>query len=449
MKSKTIYACQKCGAQSPKWLGKCPDCGEWNSYVEETVSPKGAPSGSSIGGLVKSLEEIDSAPGNHISTGINELDRVLGGGYVPGSAILIGGEPGIGKSTLLLHMLSALCKKGKKVLYLSGEESASQIKTRADRLKVKEKNLLIGTENCLENILQNLNKNSWDIVAIDSVQTIYSQNLNSAPGTVSQVRECSGAIITHAKKSGTACLLVGHVTKEGAIAGPKILEHMVDCVLYFESDPGHAFRILRSVKNRFGPANEIGVFEMTGAGLSEVANPSHLFLSNRGDAICGSVVVCSLEGTRPLLLEIQSLVSKAGLGIPRRTAIGIENSRMALLIAVLEKIIGAQLYDQDVFVNIAGGLKVNEPALDLGISMAIFSSFRNITLPAKTVFIGEVGLSGEVRTVSQIDARLKEASKMGFQKVILPKGNMTKLHPPQNLELIGINSLPECLQQIS
>ncbi|MDO8493849.1 MAG: DNA repair protein RadA, partial [Deltaproteobacteria bacterium] len=359
-KEKTIYTCQKCAAQSPKWMGRCLDCGEWNSYVEETFAAGGPPlmqrdrSGTN---KPQPVTEISAEEGKHEPTKIPELDRVLGGGIVPGSAILVGGEPGIGKSTLLLEMLGQLARQGKKVLYMSGEESASQIKARATRLGIDEKNLFIATENCLELILDLLKKEKPHVVAIDSIQTVYSENLASSPGTVSQLREASGRLISETKKKNLACFLVGHVTKDGAIAGPKVLEHMVDCVLYFETDQGHSYRILRAVKNRFGTTNEIGVFEMTGAGLKNVTNPSELFLMERSQSAAGSAVVASLEGTRPLLMEIQALVSHSGLANPRRTSIGIDSSRVSLLVAVLEKIVGLHLSDQDIFVNVAGGLK--------------------------------------------------------------------------------------------
>lgn len=427
-------------------MGKCPDCNQWNSYVEESYA---APSGSAVTAVTPQLlHEIDPLKALHIPTKIAEFDRVLGGGFVPGSAVLIGGDPGIGKSTLLLHALKNIARLGKKVLYVSGEESAAQIKTRADRLGVAEKTLWVVTENNLENLLTLIKKEKPDIVAIDSVQTIYSQNLSSAPGTVSQVRESCGQLIAAAKTTGMTLFLVGHVTKEGAIAGPKVLEHMVDCVLYFESDSGHAFRIIRSVKNRFGAANEIGVFEMTGAGLREVANPSHLFLSERNQNSIGSVVAASLEGTRPLLLEIQALVTHSPLGTPRRTAIGIDTNRIALLVAVLEKIVGIQLFDQDIFVNIAGGIKISEPALDLGISLALYSSFRNMAVDPKMIFIGEVGLTGEVRAVSLIEPRLKEAAKLGFTKAVLPHGNTKSKFSVEGMELLPVKNLQECLHNI-
>ena len=449
-KARTIYTCQSCGAQSPKWMGKCPDCQSWNSYVEETYETPAAGNRTATG-LVEasvpvSLPDIQSDLSDHRPIGISELDRVLGGGYVPGSAILIGGDPGIGKSTLLLQMFGRIAEGGKPVLYISGEESAAQIKMRADRLQIREKNIQVVTENCLERILELIKKTKPALVAIDSVQTIYSNNLTSAPGTVSQVRECSGQIIMAAKSSQMACLLVGHVTKEGTLAGPKVLEHMVDCVLYFEGERGHSFRILRVIKNRFGATNEIGVFEMTGAGLQEVANPSSLFLSERPQGASGSAVVASLEGTRPVLLEVQALVSHSGLANPRRTAIGFDHNRLSLLVAVLEKVVGVQLFDQDIFLNIAGGLKVSEPALDLGTSIAIFSSFRNRAIDPHSIMIGEVGLTGEVRSVARLETRLKEAAKLGFKKAIIPQGKLGE--KPEGIICTPVKTLEECLQQL-
>lgn len=446
-KEKTIYTCQKCGSQSPKWMGKCLDCGEWNSFVEETFSAGGL----STMGTAKNftpprpLTEINEQEGKHEPTGIPELDRVLGGGLVPGSAILIGGEPGIGKSTLLLETLGKIAAGGKKVLYVTGEESAAQIKMRASRLKIAEERLLIATENCLEQILALLASEKPKVIAIDSVQTIYSQNLASSPGTVSQIRESSGRLINEAKSRNIVCLLVGHVTKEGAIAGPKVLEHMVDCVLYFETDQGHTFRILRAVKNRYGTTNEIGVFEMTGEGLKNIANPSQMFLADRSLKGCGSAVIAAMEGTRPLLLEVQALVSASGFANPRRTALGVDSSRISLLVAVMEKIVGLHLTDQDIFVNIAGGLKVEEPAGDLGTAAAIFSSFRNIPLDPKAIFLGEIGLTGEIRAVSRIEARLQEAAKLGFARAFLPKGNVSK-EKPKGLELVPVQNIGDFLQ---
>lgn len=450
-KVSTVFSCQNCGAQSPKWLGRCPECSQWNTYleekaVEEVVSTR-SPVLSGEGSKPVALNEINALSSEHAPIGIGELDRVLGGGIVRGSVILIGGDPGIGKSTIVLQALGQLAKNGKgdsKILYISGEESAPQIKIRANRLKVKEDGIYIITENCLEKLLEEIKRLKPSIVAVDSIQTIYSNNITSAPGTVSQVRESAAQLLYYSKATGMSTILVGHVTKDGSIAGPKVLEHMVDTVLYFEGERGHPFRLLRAVKNRFGSTNEIGVFEMTGTGLKEVLNPSELFLAERPQNASGSVVVASLEGSRPVLLEVQALVSSSGFSQSRRTSIGVDSGRVALLVAVLEKVVGMQLHDQDIFLNIAGGLKVNEPAADLGIIAAIASSFKNKPIGPEMLILGEVGLTGEVRAVTGAEIRLAEASKMGFKKVILPKSN-TKIKPPKGVETIGVSSVEECL----
>jgi len=446
-KLKTVYACQQCGASSPKWMGRCPDCGEWNTYIEETVEK--TKSGAS--NIVKTISEPKPLSdiafddfGTHLPIGIGELDRVLGGGLVQGSATLIGGDPGIGKSTIILQAFGELSSKFQKLLYVTGEESASQIKMRAERLDIRSENLFILTENCLELLLTKIREMKPDVIAIDSIQTVYSGEITSAPGTISQVREGAAKLIQLAKSEGMSLLLIGHVTKEGAIAGPKVLEHMVDTVLYFEGERGHPFRLLRSVKNRFGATCEIGVFEMSGKGLKEVLNPSELFLAERPENAAGSLVVSSLEGTRPLLVELQALVSHSGLANPRRTSIGLDSSRVALLVAVLEKIVGLTLHDQDIFLNIAGGLKVNEPAIDLGAVAAIHSSLHNIPIDHSIVIIGEVGLAGEVRAVTGCETRLKEIQKMGFTKCVVPKSNLKNLKA-KGLEIHGVSSVDECL----
>jgi len=448
-KSKTIFACQNCGAQSPKWLGRCPDCSEWNSYVEETVETSVArsPSYDAFSTQPKPLTDIQSDAGSHIPIGIHELDRVLGSGYVPGSVTLVGGDPGIGKSTIILQALAAVARRGQSCLYISGEESASQIKLRADRMGIREKNLLVVTENSVERVVDHIKKTSPHVVAVDSIQTMYTQEIQSAPGTISQIRDSAGKLMYLSKATGTAMFLIGHVTKDGSIAGPKVLEHMVDTVLYFEGERGHPFRILRTVKNRFGSTNEIGVFEMTGKGLLEVANPSRIFLAERPFSVAGSVVVSSLEGSRPVLLEVQALISGSGLTNPRRTAIGLDSGRVALLVAVLEKIVGLQLADQDIFLNVAGGLKIVEPAADLGVIAAVNSSFANRAIDPETIVIGEVGLTGEVRAVLGCDIRLKEAEKMGFKRAIVPKSNL-KAKIPAKMDVIGVTSVEQCLQTL-
>lgn len=454
-KQSTVFTCQNCGAQSPKWLGRCPECGNWNTYAEETVTEEIKPTRNTMASLennsATSLPDISATSSEHKPIGIGELDRVMGGGIVKGSVTLIGGDPGIGKSTIVMQALGSISSKAPAhqgtnapILYVSGEESAPQIKLRADRLKVSHKDIFVITENCLERLLEEVKKLKPSLIAIDSIQTIYSNNISSAPGTVSQVRECAGQLLYFSKASGTSTFLVGHVTKDGSLAGPKTLEHMVDTVLYFEGERGHPFRLLRSIKNRFGSTNEIGVFEMTGTGLKEVLNPSSLFLAERPEGAAGSVVVASLEGSRPVLVEIQALVSSSGYAQSRRTAIGIDSGRVALLVAVLEKVVGMHLNDQDIFLNVAGGLKVAEPAVDLGIISAISSSFKNKPVDAHTLVLGEVGLTGEVRAVSGIEIRLAEAAKMGFRHAVIPKTN-TKSKPPKGLELIGVSSVEECL----
>jgi len=448
-KSKTVFACQNCGAQSPKWLGRCPDCGAWNTYVEETFEnqPARTPELDAFSTAPQPLTEIQSDAGRHVAIGINELDRVLGSGYVPGSVTLIGGDPGIGKSTIILQALSSVAKRGVPCLYVSGEESASQIKLRADRMGVKESNLLVVTENSVERILEHIKKTKPQVVTVDSIQTTYTSEIQSAPGTISQIRDSAGKLMYLSKATGIAMFLIGHVTKDGSIAGPKVLEHMVDTVLYFEGERGHPFRILRTVKNRFGSTNEIGVFEMTGKGLMEVANPSRMFLAERPASVAGSVVVSSLEGSRPVLLEVQALISGSGLTNPRRTAIGLDSGRVALLVAVLDKIVGVRLADQDIFLNVAGGIKIVEPASDLGVISALNSSFTNRPVDPETIVIGEVGLTGEVRAVLGCDIRLKEAEKMGFKRAVVPKSNL-KSKIPAKMDVVGVTSVDQCLQTL-
>lgn len=449
-KTRTVFECQKCAAQFPKWLGRCAECGAWGSLIEEVVGAEAATAKPSLAGIVTEskptqLPDISQDDGRHQPVGITEFDRVMGGGIVPGSLTLIGGDPGIGKSTLILQMFGAMAARDTKLLYVSGEESAPQIKQRAERLGVNAPQIYVITENCLEKILEEIKKLQPSIIAIDSIQTIYSSEITSAPGTVSQIRESAGRLMLLSKGSGIATLLVGHVTKDGAIAGPKTLEHMVDTVLYFEGERGHPFRLLRAVKNRFGSTNEIGVFEMTGAGLNEVANPSLLFLAERPVNHPGSVVVSSLEGSRPVLVELQALVSSSGLANPRRTALGVDNNRLSLLVAVLDKIIGVQLHDQDIFVNVAGGMKVSEPAIDLGMVCAIHSSMLNKPIDPHTLLIGEVGLTGEVRAVSGLDVRINEAHKMGFKRMLVPR-SQSKQKVPKGMELMGIATVEEALQ---
>jgi DNA repair protein RadA/Sms len=446
-KPKIVYSCQSCGYQSPKWMGKCPDCNQWNTFAEEKYERAVHPRGELSLGTREapaSIHEIDTAEEGRVLSGIGEFDRVLGGGLVAGSVILIGGDPGIGKSTLLLQAFAAISQTGLTCLYVSGEESQRQIKMRAERLGIAAPNLLVLSETSLERILEQVKKLKPGVLVIDSIQTIFTSTIPSAPGSIAQVRESSGAIIVLAKKTGLTTFLIGHVTKDGAIAGPRVLEHMVDTVLYFEGERGHSFRILRAVKNRFGSTNEIGVFEMKEAGLKEVTNPSEIFLMERPLEVPGSAVVCSMEGTRPILVELQALVSRSFLAVPRRTTIGVDHNRVALLVAVLEKKMGAQLFNQDIFVNVAGGVHVDEPAVDLGVIAAVASSHKEKSIDPRTVFFGEVGLAGEIRGISQAEARVKEAGKLGFERCILPASNSSQLRHIKHPKLTGVSSLTEC-----
>ena len=448
-KVKTFYQCQTCGYTSPKWLGKCPDCGTWNSLVEERKET--SPSRSSLGHFRKSepqlLSSIKAGYEQRTSTGIKELDRVLGGGVVTGSVVLVGGDPGIGKSTLLLQALSGLSRYG-QVLYVSGEESPEQIKIRAERLSINSNDIILLSETSLIGIVDTALKLVPKAIVVDSIQTVYTEDILSAPGSVSQVRECAAKLMIFAKKSDIPVFLVGHVTKEGAIAGPRVLEHIVDTVLYFEGDRGHSYRILRTVKNRFGSTNEIGVFEMSDAGLREIENPSELFLLERPLNVSGSVVVAALEGTRPLMVELQSLVSQTNFGMPRRTTIGVDFNRVNLLVAVLEKRAGLHLGGMDIFVNVVGGLRIIEPAVDLGIISTIASSFKDIPIDPKTYVFGEVGLSGEIRAIAQAEVRIKEASKIGFKKAVMPLGNAEKMRNNFGIEIIGVKDVEGTLEAV-
>lgn len=454
----TIYVCQNCGHQERKWVGKCSDCGEWNSLVEERFRPSAQPAGKKSLAAAAGFQyrdakpmaygEIESQDDARISSGIDEFDRVLGGGIVSGSLILIGGSPGIGKSTLIAQVADKLSLGGLKVLYISGEESERQIKMRGERLGLDAGNVFLLPETNLETILGEIQKMKPDAVIVDSIQTVFSESIESAPGSVSQVREVAGQFMLFAKGTSTPVFLIGHVTKEGSIAGPKALEHIVDTVLYFEGDRHHNHRIIRATKNRFGAANEIGVFEMTGAGLSPVANPSEVFLQERPEGASGSVVTVCMEGTRPMLVEIQALVSDTKFGTGRRMAQGFDQNRVALLIAVLEKKLGFQLIGDDVFVNIAGGLEVDEPAADLGVIAAIASSFRNLAIPADTAVFGEIGLTGEVRGVLQAQTRAREAQTLGFKKLIIPTSNKTGLEKLLGVRVIGVKSVEEVLGEL-
>ena len=449
-KIKTFYQCQACGYSSPKWLGKCPDCGAWNTMVEEKSSP-GAQHHGHIAfekSRPQPLSSISGGREKRIATGINELDRVLGGGVVEGSVVLVGGDPGIGKSTLLIQAASQLSQRSGKVLYVSGEESPEQIKLRAERLGIDSENIILLSETHLEGIIDTAAEMSPGTVVIDSIQTMYTEELTSAPGSVGQVRECAARLMHFAKRSKIPLFLIGHVTKEGAIAGPRVLEHIVDTVLYFEGDRGHAYRILRTVKNRFGSTNEIGVFQMTDAGLMAIENPSELFLSERPQNVSGSTVVASMEGTRPLLIELQALVSPTNFGMPRRTCIGVDFNRVNLLVAVLEKIAGLHLGGMDIFINVVGGIKIIEPAVDIGVIAAIASSLREVPIYSKTVLFGEVGLSGEIRAVNQVDARVREAAKIGFERAVLPKSSGVRLKDNPGLQIIGVDNVEGLLEVI-
>lgn len=448
-KTKTKFYCQQCGYESPKWLGKCPGCQSWNTFVEEveTVSKSQGLHTSFTSKKEKpvSIINIESSEETRIVTDNKELNRVLGGGVVPGSLILVGGDPGIGKSTLLLQTSHELTKRELKVLYISGEESVRQTKLRADRLNAVSPLLFVLCETNLEHIEGAIDEIEPDFLVIDSIQTVYHPAVTSAPGSVSQVRECTGHFMRIAKIKGIATVLVGHVTKEGAIAGPRMLEHMVDCVLYFEGERHHSYRLLRAVKNRFGSTNEIGIFEMRESGLTEVSNPSELFLSERPLGVSGSTVVASMEGTRPVLVELQALVSSTNFPSPRRMATGFDHNRLSLIIAVLEKRMGMFLQNQDAYLNVAGGVKLDEPAVDLAVAVSIASSFREQPTQPFDVVFGEVGLTGEVRGVSRAEQRVREAEKLGFKRVILPEKSLKGWTPPKGLKMIGVNTVSEAL----
>ena len=443
---KSVFFCQNCGHEENKWLGQCPMCKEWNTFVEEAVSvSKSSTVKLSKEAEIVALKDIKTNDEERILTRIGELDRVLGGGIVPGSLVLVGGDPGIGKSTLLLQVCQRLCEDKKQVLYISGEESLRQIKLRANRMGEFREELYLLCETNLEVIRSVIEKRKPDIVVIDSIQTMYSEDVASAPGSVSQVRESTNVFMQLAKGLGISIFIVGHVTKEGTVAGPRVLEHMVDTVLYFEGDRHASYRILRGVKNRFGSTNEIGVFEMRQNGLVEVENPSEFMLNGKPEHASGSVVACSMEGTRPILIEIQALVCGSSFGVPRRTAAGTDYNRVNLLMAVLEKRLGLHLSNYDAYVNIAGGVKMNEPAIDLGIVMAIVSSYKNKAIDEKTIVFGEVGLSGEVRAVSMPEQRVAEAKKLGFTTCIIPEVCMDMVKGIQGIKVIGVKNIGDAV----
>lgn len=449
---KTAYFCKECGMESSKWLGQCPGCGAWGSFVEEPVvrTSTGKAVAHKESRQPSKLSEVEFSEDTRIASGIEELDRVLGGGIVVGSLVLVGGDPGIGKSTLLLQMCQKLVQQGKKVLYVSGEESEKQIKMRADRLGVFQSDLLVMSETDLDIVAETITRSTPDIVIIDSIQTMYREEIGSAPGSVGQVRETTSTLLRLAKGMSISIFIVGHVTKEGVVAGPRVLEHMVDTVLYFEGDGGASYRFLRGVKNRFGSTNEVGVFEMRGSGLAEVANPSEFMLQGKPEDAPGSVVACSMEGTRPILVEVQGLVCQTNFNYPKRTAAGIDFNRVNLLLAVLEKRLGVRMSDMDAYINVAGGMRLNEPAVDMGIVLAILSSYRNQVIDGRTICFGEIGLVGEVRAVSMAEVRVQEAAKLGFERCILPEVNRRQLDLDQmdlkGLKLVGISNVYELLE---
>jgi DNA repair protein RadA/Sms len=455
MKPKTVFACQECGAQSAKWLGRCPECGAWNSFVEEQPATEAAVAatverryGLAAAGRPLLYSDIDTVVAERLSTGVGEFDRVLGGGVVPGSLVLIGGEPGIGKSTLLLQAAAHFAATFGPVLYSSGEESEHQIKSRGQRLGISPAPLYILAETCLERILEEIARLRPALVIVDSIQTVFSLKLQSAPGSIGQVRESATQLLFAAKGQNIPTFLVGHVTKDGNLAGPKSLEHIVDTVLYFEGEKHHSHRVVRAVKNRFGAVSELGVFEMTGGGLRAVPNPSQLFLAKRPQNAPGSAVLCCIEGSRPMLVEVQALVSTSTYGNARRMSSGLDQNRLSLLLAVLEKRAGLNLIAEDVFVNIAGGISVDEPAADLGVVAAVASSVRNRPIRERTAVFGEVGLAGEVRGISQASLRVREAAQMGFSRCIVPDGNCAPEDAPGNVELVGVKTVSEALDNL-
>ena len=449
---KTVYFCQECGYESAKWMGQCPGCKAWNTFVEETVSAKKNPSGNLKASEKRQdpviLKDISLSEDERQTTQIGELDRVLGGGIVPGSLVLVGGDPGIGKSTLLLQVCRNLAENQVTVLYISGEESLRQIKLRANRIGDFNDKMQLLCETNLEVIREGIERKKPDVVVIDSIQTMFHEDVSSAPGSVSQVRESTNILMQIAKGMGISVFIVGHVTKEGNVAGPRVLEHMVDTVLYFEGDRHASYRVLRAVKNRFGSTNEIGVFEMCNTGLEEVKNPSEYMLNGRPEDASGSVVACSMEGTRPILVEIQALVCQSNFGIPRRTAVGTDFNRVNLLMAVLEKKVGIHLGTSDAYVNIAGGMKMTEPAIDLGICLAIVSSCKDVVIPDKVMVFGEVGLSGEIRAVSMAGQRVQEAKKLGFETVMLPEVCKSSVGKPEGINLVYVSQIRDAISYI-
>jgi len=447
-KIKTVFVCSSCGYESPKWMGKCPGCNEWNSFYEEKLAGKSGSKTEPKKAITPTkLNVVEGKEESRTKTGFEELDRVLGGGLVKGSLLLLGGEPGIGKSTLILQICDKLKAEG-KVLYVSGEESAEQIKLRADRLNINNDDILFLGETDIDLIENSIVDIMPKLVIIDSIQTMYSEDITSAAGSVSQVREITARIMKICKSKGITTIIIGHVTKDGNIAGPRVLEHMVDTVLYLEGERYFSYRILRTVKNRFGSTNEIGMFEMQDVGMCEIANPSQILISEREDNPAGSVVIASIEGTRPILLELQALTATSVFGLPRRTANGVDYNRLTLLIAVLEKKVGLNLGNQDVYLNVVGGIKIAEPSIDLGIMLAAASSFKNIPIAKDVIVIGEVGLTGEVRRVNLIEKRIKEAEKLGFKTCIIPENNKKLLKEKYKLDIIGVKNINEAMKAV-
>lgn len=447
-KNQVVYVCSECGNESPKWLGKCPACNSWNTYYEEKiVKEKGNTERKKLNGEIVKLSDVPKSEGKQrVKTGYEELDRVLGGGLVPGSLILLGGEPGIGKSTLILQICDKVKFESGPTLYVSGEESGTQISMRADRLKINNDNILFLGEANIEIVEQAIEDKKPGFMIIDSIQTMYSSDVPAAPGSVSQVREITAQMMKICKQKGITTVIIGHVTKDGTIAGPRVLEHMVDTVLYLEGERYFSYRMLRGVKNRFGSTNEVGLFEMREEGMVEVTNPSELLISERDGNPAGSVVAATLEGTRSMLIELQALTTRTAFGLPRRTGLGIEFNRLVLLIAVLEKKLGVHLSEQDVYINVVGGMRLDEPAADLGVALAIISSYKNIPLPKDLVAIGEIGLTGEVRTVSSMEKRIKEAEKLGFKTCIIPQNGKKQLKYQGNINIIGVANVNEAMR---
>lgn len=449
-KKKSSFVCSSCGYETPRWMGKCPECGAWNTLeevmeAENQVPIKPYKQRGGSGSSAETMRDIEVSSQTYTSSGLKELDRVLGGGIVEGALILVGGDPGIGKSTLLLQVCDHLAQNGKRVLYVSGEESARQIKLRAARLGAQDSGMLVLTENAMDAVEEKLNQIAPDFCVIDSIQTMYRPDMGSAPGSVSQVKECTSVLMRYAKTAGCGIFLVGHVTKEGTLAGPRILEHMVDVVLYFEGDHQHEYRLLRAVKNRFGSVNELGIFEMTGQGMRAVPNPSETLLSQRAKGASGSCVFCGLEGSRPMLVDIQALVSQSFYAVPRRTVDGMDSSRVMLLLAVMEKRARLKMYNRDAYINVAGGLSLNEPAADLAFCMAVASSYSDRTIPADWAVMGEVGLAGEVRAISQLERRAAECRRLGFTHILCPRDSALRVKAPEGISLHGVDTVAQAM----